>query len=107
MVVPFTHPLAPPLKQVCLLRSILILFERGKELERGLSPLSSKLPFPAINACSFVPVILAGEGSGVNYQPNANRTKLSGPLSRRGKNAIITMDIVNQTIIRVEERLKT
>ena len=64
MVVSFTHPLAPPLKQVCILRSILILFERGKELERGRRPLSSKLPFPAINACSFVLVVLAGGGQG-------------------------------------------
>jgi len=40
----------------------LIMFERGKELERGLRPLSFKLPSPAINTCGLLPVILAGEG---------------------------------------------
>jgi hypothetical protein len=67
----FTLPLYPPLKQVCLLHSILMMFERGKELERGRSPLSSILPSPAIYACGFLPVILAGEGSGVRRQPPA------------------------------------
>jgi|GEM_PF-1790755 len=64
----FTHPLAPPLKQVCHLRSISIMFERGKELERGLLPLSSRLPSPAINACNLFSVTLAGEESGVKRQ---------------------------------------
>jgi hypothetical protein len=44
------------------------MFERGKELERGRSPLSSKLPSPAINACIFLSAILAGEGTGVRRQ---------------------------------------
>jgi hypothetical protein len=44
------------------------MFERGEELERGLRPLSFKLPSPAINAFSYLPVILAGEGSGVRRQ---------------------------------------
>jgi len=38
------------------------MFERGKEFERGRSPLSPELPSPAINICDFLPVILAGEG---------------------------------------------
>jgi hypothetical protein len=42
--------------------SIFIMFERGKEFERGLRPLSPELPSPAINICGFLPVILAGEG---------------------------------------------
>jgi len=41
------------------------MFERGRECERGLRPLSSRLPSPDINTYSFSPVILAGEGSGV------------------------------------------
>jgi len=61
----FTHPLAPPLKQVCLWCSSSIRLERGKELERGLHPLSSILPSPAIKGCGHLPVILVGEGSGV------------------------------------------
>jgi len=44
------------------------MFERGKELERGLRPLSSELPSPAINACGLLPVLLVGEGSGVRRQ---------------------------------------
>jgi len=44
------------------------MFDRGKELERGLRPLSSILPSPAIYACNFLPAILAGEGSGVRHQ---------------------------------------
>jgi hypothetical protein len=38
------------------------MFERGKEFERGLRPLSLKLPFPAINTCGFLPTLPAGEG---------------------------------------------
>jgi len=38
------------------------MFERGKEFERGLRPLSSELPSPAINICGCLPVIPAGEG---------------------------------------------
>jgi len=38
------------------------MFERGKEYERGRSPLSPKLPSPAINICDFLPVIPAGDG---------------------------------------------
>jgi hypothetical protein len=34
----------------------------GKEFERGLRPLSPELPFPAINICGFLQLILAGEG---------------------------------------------
>jgi hypothetical protein len=41
------------------------MFERGRVFERGRSPLSSELPSLAINACVLLPVILAGEGSGV------------------------------------------
>jgi hypothetical protein len=38
------------------------MFERGKEFERGRSPLSPELPSPAINIFSLLPVSLAGEG---------------------------------------------
>jgi hypothetical protein len=38
------------------------MFERGKEFERGLRPLSSILPSPVINIYGFLPMILAGEG---------------------------------------------
>jgi hypothetical protein len=38
------------------------MFERGREFERGLRPLSLILPSPTINICGFVPVILAGGG---------------------------------------------
>jgi len=64
----FTHPLAPPLKQHCLLRSILMMFERGKELERGLLPLSSILPSPARVTEKRLQALMAGEGSGVRRQ---------------------------------------
>jgi hypothetical protein len=30
------------------------MFERGKEFERGRSPLSLELPFPATNICGFL-----------------------------------------------------
>jgi hypothetical protein len=39
-----------------------ILFERGKEFERGLRPLSSKLPSPAINIFEDLSMSPAGEG---------------------------------------------
>jgi len=38
------------------------MFERGKEFERGLRPLSPELPSLAISICGFLPMILAGEG---------------------------------------------
>jgi len=38
------------------------MFERGKEFERGLRPLSPELPFPSINIYGFLQLILAGEG---------------------------------------------
>jgi hypothetical protein len=38
------------------------MFERGKELERGRSPLSPRLPFPANNIYGFIQVYQAGEG---------------------------------------------
>jgi hypothetical protein len=57
-----THPLYPPLKQVQLIYSIFPMFERGKELERGRSPLSPELPSPAINIYGVLPVFPAGEG---------------------------------------------
>jgi hypothetical protein len=51
-----------PLKQVYLYWSVFIIFERGREFERGLCPLSPELPSPAINICGLLPVLLAGEG---------------------------------------------
>jgi hypothetical protein len=42
-----THPLYPPLKQLNVRRSVFSLFERGREYERGLRPLSPVLPSPA------------------------------------------------------------
>jgi hypothetical protein len=44
MVVLLLTPLNPPLKQVCLLPSISMMFERETQLERGLRPLSSIFP---------------------------------------------------------------
>jgi LmbE family N-acetylglucosaminyl deacetylase len=44
------------------------MFERGKELERGLSPSPLRLPSPAISAYSLLPVILPGKGSEVRRQ---------------------------------------
>jgi hypothetical protein len=41
---------------------LLLLFERGKEYERGRSPLSLILPSPAININNFYAKLLAGEG---------------------------------------------
>jgi hypothetical protein len=41
---------------------IFIMFEKGREFERGLHPLSSKLPSLAINNCGLLPVSPAGEG---------------------------------------------
>jgi len=38
------------------------MFERGREFERGLRPLSSRLPSPAINSCGFLLAFQAGEG---------------------------------------------
>jgi hypothetical protein len=38
------------------------MFKRGKELERGRSPLSPVLPSPAINIFNYVSMSLAGEG---------------------------------------------
>jgi hypothetical protein len=38
------------------------VFERGREYERGLRPLSLELPSPAINICGFLSMSLAGEG---------------------------------------------
>jgi len=44
------------------------MFERGRAFERGLHPLFSGLPSPAINACGLLPVMLAVEGEGVRRQ---------------------------------------
>jgi hypothetical protein len=38
------------------------MFERGREFERGLRPLSSELPSPAINIFKQRSMSLAGEG---------------------------------------------
>jgi len=39
------------------------LFERGREYERGLRPLSPELPSPAINVFEDLSMSLAGEGT--------------------------------------------
>jgi hypothetical protein len=57
-----THPLYPPLEQFYSVYSYLYLFKRGREYERGLSPLSPGLPSPAINIYGCLPMIPAGEG---------------------------------------------
>jgi hypothetical protein len=44
----YAYPLYPPFKRIRLKCPIFRMFERGKKFERGLRPLSSKLPFPAI-----------------------------------------------------------
>jgi hypothetical protein len=55
---------------------IVITFERGLKWERGRCPLSSEFPFPAINACDFLPAMLAGEGiKGRGYYTNQNQTE--------------------------------
>jgi hypothetical protein len=41
------HPLFPPLEQEYYLMLIIYLFKRGRNFERGRSPLSLKLPSPA------------------------------------------------------------
>jgi len=38
------------------------MFDRGKEFERGLRPLSSSLPSPATNIYDDLSTLLAGEG---------------------------------------------
>jgi len=38
------------------------LFERGRNFERGIRPLSLTLPSPAINIYEFLPMFPAGEG---------------------------------------------
>jgi hypothetical protein len=43
------------------LKSIITLFERGRELERGHSPLSFKLPFPAIMLSEWLSLPPAGK----------------------------------------------
>jgi len=62
------------------------LFERGRDLERGRSPLSPTLPSPATSIYEFLPMSPAGEaclrvaapakagdrGEATTYQPNAN-----------------------------------
>jgi hypothetical protein len=48
-----------------------IMFKRGREYERGRSPpLSPELSSPTINICWYLPVPLAGEGSGVRFLPD-------------------------------------
>jgi hypothetical protein len=77
----FTHPLNPPLKQACLLPSILMMFERGKYLERGLRPLSTILPSPAKIIGNKLQALMAGEGSGVRRQlPTKTKQNLKHPL---------------------------
>jgi hypothetical protein len=56
------HPLNPPLEQFYYYNLNYMLFKRGKEFERGLSPLSPEFPFPAINIRSIFTVSRAGEG---------------------------------------------
>jgi hypothetical protein len=56
-------------------------------LERGRSPLSSILPSPAINACGFLVVILAGEGLGVRRQL-LTETKQNPLYCTRGKSLV-------------------
>jgi hypothetical protein len=44
------------------------MFERGREFERGRSPLSPELPSPAIDIFGILPVFPAGEGiKGLGY----------------------------------------
>jgi hypothetical protein len=39
------------------------LFKRGRNFERGRSPLSLILPSPAMNICGYFSMPLAGEGT--------------------------------------------
>jgi hypothetical protein len=43
------------------------VFERGREYERGRSPLSHQLPSPAFIICGILLMLPAGEGPGVRY----------------------------------------
>jgi hypothetical protein len=57
----YSPPLSP--SQTGLFSGVyFIMFERGKEYERGLRPLSTQLPSPAINTRGLLTMISAGEG---------------------------------------------
>jgi hypothetical protein len=63
------------------------LFERGRDFERGLRPLSLTLPSPAINIYEFLPMFPAGEGTGVRLSPtNQMQTE---PLNLIKRNIVI------------------
>jgi hypothetical protein len=68
-------PLSPSQTQQ-LIKSLISLFERRRVLERGRSPLSLKLPFPAINFSESLTLPPAGKGiKGIGMEkPNANST---------------------------------
>jgi oxygen-independent coproporphyrinogen-3 oxidase len=74
-----THPLNPPLEQVYFHFPNYRLFQRGKELERGRSPLSSEFPSPAINTLEHFPIYPAGEG--IRGEVSADKQKQTEPIA--------------------------
>jgi hypothetical protein len=65
VLVDLIHPPPNPLSNRTIhLSSLFHIFERGKENERGRSPLSHKLPSPAINICGYPLMFQAGKGAG-------------------------------------------
>jgi hypothetical protein len=53
------------------------LFERGRNFERGLCPLSITLPSPAININEFLPMFPDGEGFTLKVLPEGTGVRLS------------------------------
>ena len=69
----FNAGLYHSLTQYLVLQTMTGLLKRGKNKERGLCPLSNKLPSPAWNNQQQTAVVLAGEGSGVRLILPAER----------------------------------
>jgi hypothetical protein len=53
------------------------LFERGRDSERGRSPLSLTHPSPAINSYEFLLMLLAGEGFTLKVHIEGTGVRLS------------------------------
>jgi hypothetical protein len=66
LIVDFLYlpPLSPSQTDIFEILVFSYVLRGGRDFERGRSPLSLKLPSPAINICGLLPVPLAGEGWG-------------------------------------------